>query len=344
MAERKIKRYERIREKILLELLSGSFAPGMPYSSDAKLCVRFSAGRNTVRHAVQDLVEMGFLRYRRHVGITAGARCPARHSPDARKRLLFLLPDWSHNTGYLAEMKLVPLLEAGGDGREPCNVSLMLDEDLVRCTPEYCRNFNAVIVEDPGIESLKKLDELIQGGCRIITLDSKLPVRGACNLRTDTGICQDIVRELQTAGHRRIGMLCHFAGHPVNWSWISSFIRAMNETALPIQPGSLCDLRMFNAYGGEVLRNVSAIFCINRRNLETILEAAARLGLRIPEDLTVIGTDLPRVPDSRIRHIRPDLCRLADELVRWTDAGQVPEDWIGIPMELVSAEVYPDME
>ncbi len=191
------------------------------------------------------------------------------------------MPDWSHNTGYLAEMKLVPLLEAGGDKREPCDVSLM-------------------------------------------------PVRGACNLRTDTGICQDIVRELQTAGHRRIGMLCHFAGHPVNWSWISSFIRAMNETALPIQPGSLCDLRMFNAYGGEVLRNVSAIFCINRRNLETILEAAARLGLRIP--------------DSRIRHIRPDLCRLADELVRWTDAGQVPEDWIGIPMELVSSKVYPDME
>lgn len=104
----------------------------------------------------------------------------------------------------------------------------------------------------------------------------------------------------------------------------------MNETALSIQPGSLCDLRMFNAYGGEVLRNVSAIFCINRRNLETILEAAARLGLRIP--------------DSRIRHIRPDLCRLADELVRWIDAGQVPEDWIGIPMELVSSEVYPDME
>lgn len=118
----------------------------------------------------------------------------------------------------------------------------------------------------------------------------------------------------------------------------------MNETALPIQRGSLCDLRMFNAYGGEVLRNVSAIFCINRRNLETILEAAARLGLRIPEDLTVIGTDLPRIPDSRIRHIRPDLCRLADELVRWTDAGQVPEDWIGIPMELVSSKVYPDME
>ena len=80
----------------------------------------------------------------------AGARCPARHSPDARKRLLFLLPDWSHNTGYLAEMKLVPLLEAGGDKREPCNVSLMLDKDLVCCTPEYCRNFNAVIVEAPA--------------------------------------------------------------------------------------------------------------------------------------------------------------------------------------------------
>ena len=210
--------------------------------------------------------------------------------------------------------------------------------------PGILQKFQCRDCRSPDIESLKKLDELIQGGCRIITLDSKLPVRGACNLRTDTGICQDIVRELQTARHRRIGMLCHFAGHPVNWSWISSFIRAMNETALPIQRGSLCDLRMFNAYGGEVLRNVSAIFCINRRNLETILEAAARLGLRIPEDLTVIGTDLPRIPDSRIRHIRPDLCRLADELVRWIDAGQVPEDWIGIPMELVSSEVYPDME
>lgn len=47
-------------------------------------------------------------------------------------------------------MKLVPLLEAGGNGREPCNVSLMLNEDLVCCTPEYCRNFNAVIVEAPA--------------------------------------------------------------------------------------------------------------------------------------------------------------------------------------------------
>lgn len=38
-----------------------------------------------------------------------------------------------HNTGYLAEMKLVPLLEAGGDGREPCNVSLMLDAEPATC-------------------------------------------------------------------------------------------------------------------------------------------------------------------------------------------------------------------
>ena len=49
-----------------------------------------------------------------------------------------------------AAVSAAGLLEAGGDKREPCNVSLMLDEDLVCCTPEYCRKFNAVIVEAPA--------------------------------------------------------------------------------------------------------------------------------------------------------------------------------------------------
>ena len=116
-------------------------------------------------------------------------------------------------------MKLVPLLEAGGNGREPCNVSLMPVRGSGVLYPGILQKFQCRDCRSPGIESLKKLDELIQGGCRIITLDSKLPVRGACNLRTDTGICQAMPDK------------CRKTGSESRWNWSPQrSIRIWNKT------------------------------------------------------------------------------------------------------------------
>jgi GntR family transcriptional regulator of arabinose operon len=104
------------------------------------------------------------------------------------------------------------------------------------------------------------------------------------------------VRHLLENGHRRIAMICG--------SWIdgaafaafaNGYLAAMTEASMPVDRSLLV-----NSYPGESLEllveNVlsrnpapTSVFCENWRVCRAVLNAAAKLGLSIPQDLSVVG-------------------------------------------------------
>lgn len=104
------------------------------------------------------------------------------------------------------------------------------------------------------------------------------------------------VRHLLDNGHRRIAMVCG--------SWIdgaafaafaNGYLAAMAEAGVPVDRSL-----MVNSYPGESLESLvenvlarkptpTSIFCENWRVCQAVLNAAAKLGLKIPQDLSVVG-------------------------------------------------------
>jgi GntR family transcriptional regulator of arabinose operon len=108
--------------------------------------------------------------------------------------------------------------------------------------------------------------------------------------------CRQSIEYLLEKGHRRTAMICG--------SWIDGeafaafargFIDAMSQAN--VEPDRSL---MVHAYAGESLEDLAAnvlsramrptaMFCENWRVCQAVLKAADRLGLRIPDDLSIVG-------------------------------------------------------
>ncbi len=174
------------------------------------------------------------------------------------------------------------------------------------------------------------LDELVHHGVPIVLAEFKLDDPKASTILLDyaTGI-QAAVRHLAELGHKRIAFL---AGPHSLHSAITrenDFRAAMQAIGLPAQKKWIveCDHTLKGGVSGfEHLRALAspptAIVCSNDMTAIGVLRAAFKEGLRVPQDLSLVGLDdidfaeftLP--PLTTIRLSRADLARAAFEALR----------------------------
>ena len=311
--------YESIRDKLMLELLNGHFQPGEIFATDEILCERFKAGRNTVRHAVRQLIEAGFLNYRRHVGICIGEKCVKHGQVQPEGKVLIMIPYWSYVNGNKYESLLLPVLSAGEGLSQPYQVEFVSTEEFEETDKDLAGRAEFVLAVDPGEKCLAKIQNYISTGGKVLLMHPEEQISGCCCVKQEN-ICLDVVRFFYELGHRHIGMVCNFRGHQSYWKWMSHFVRAMNELSLPILPGALCDGHLLHEYNGESLDRVTAWICINRRNLNHLLEFSRKKNLKIPEDLSVICTDEAESNTPGIGNLNWDfqsLARLIDQQFRY---------------------------
>ncbi|MBM0227401.1 substrate-binding domain-containing protein [Micromonospora sp. ATA51] len=106
------------------------------------------------------------------------------------------------------------------------------------------------------------------------------------------------VGELLTHGHRRIGFLTNVDDIPATHGRLLGYQEALRAAGVPFRP-ELVVVEQSDTPGGyraarELLGRAerpTALFCFNDRMAMGAYRAAAELGLRIPDDLSVIGFD-----------------------------------------------------
>lgn len=174
------------------------------------------------------------------------------------------------------------------------------------------------------------LDELVHHGVPIVLAEFKLTDPKASTILLDysTGI-HAAVRHLVELGHRRIAFL---AGPHELHSAITretDFRAAIQAEGLPAQKKWIieCDHTLKGGMTGfgrlqSLAGRPTAVVCSNDMTAIGVLRAAYKSGMRVPEDLSVIGLDdidfaeftLP--PLTTIRLSRVDLARAAFEALR----------------------------
>jgi LacI family transcriptional regulator len=114
----------------------------------------------------------------------------------------------------------------------------------------------------------------------------------------EVGGARAAVAELVRHGHRRIGLVTHADDIPATHGRLQGYREELLAAGLPFDP-SLVAVGPSTSQGGypaalallERTDRPTALFCFNDRMAMGAYQAAATLGLRVPEDVSVIGFD-----------------------------------------------------
>lgn len=165
-------------------------------------------------------------------------------------------------------------------------------------------------------------------------LDEETPSVGATNF---TGGVQ-ATSHLLNLGHRRLG----FAGGPALSSAsrerLQGFLGAMRASGVPADPTLILESRFTFSAGMEMGAQLlsapeppTAVFAGSDRSAMGVVEAARRRGLRVPEDLSIVGFDdtytaMPVTPAlTTIRQPIPEMGRVALRTLLQLDRGERPD-------------------
>ncbi|MET7833768.1 LacI family DNA-binding transcriptional regulator [Micromonospora sediminicola] len=114
----------------------------------------------------------------------------------------------------------------------------------------------------------------------------------------ETGGGRVAVQELLDAGHRRIGFVTNTDDIPATRGRLRGYQEALRGAGVPFRP-ELVLAEVSDTHGGHRAARAlldrpdrpTALFCFNDRMAMGAYRAATELGLRIPDDLSVIGFD-----------------------------------------------------
>jgi LacI family transcriptional regulator len=200
------------------------------------------------------------------------------------------------------------LLDTGGAGYH---------DDVLRRLPSRAEIAGAVLILPP--EAPSEIEALRASGTPFVVIDPRVRVPkdvlsvSAANFSGS----RDATAHLAALGHRRIGVI---SAGPV---LAAGEARLAGHASALAQVGALVDAELIRygepiaatgrKEGGELLDLVprpTAIVCFNDKVAVGVLEAAAERGLRVPEDLSIVGfddIDVSRATTPRLTTVRQPL-------------------------------------
>ncbi|MFC3572638.1 LacI family DNA-binding transcriptional regulator [Streptomyces yaanensis] len=178
-------------------------------------------------------------------------------------------------------------------------------------------------------------------------LPDGVPFVGATNWRGG----QAATRHLLDLGHRRIAMISG-PDHPYCRARLSGYLSALGEAGLTPEPGLVVKTQLTHEHGYAAARELlsrpdrpTAVFTANDMQALGVYQAARGLGLRIPDDLSVVGfDDVPTVawvdpPLTTVHQPLAEMATAATELALALGRGEeVPQFGLEIATTLTVRE------
>lgn len=319
------------------QFASNAIPVGERLPSEPELARRFGSSRPPVRQALARLIHEGLIETRQGKGSFRKARSLAPESPLSTSDIAVLLPNLSdYIYPELVEAAGSAIRERGAHALFACSEgSPAIEADLLSRLFE--RRPRGLIVSplcaDPAGPAMNQslLKQFQTAGIPLLVLDHELTGLSSLYL-DDYEAGRHAAAYLYERGHRRFGVLWK-RGHRPFWHRMQGYIDELMGLGLP-EPVSLClpegpetswkePLRAFlqeQFHIKDLSPGIShrapsqqnpptslsksvplALFCANDTMALAVRSEALDLGLRIPQDLSLIGFD--DSPLARIREI-----------------------------------------
>jgi LacI family transcriptional regulator len=153
--------------------------------------------------------------------------------------------------------------------------------------------FGSVFLHDPVVEAL------IDSGYPCLMYNRRLRSRrGNYIVLDNVRASRDVTHHLLRLGHRRIGFIAGLRETSTAADRFRGYRQALRTADVPLDPGMVCPgafkADMAQRVAHELLklrRRPTAIVAGNDLMALGVIQAAAEMGLRVPEDLAVVGFD-----------------------------------------------------
>ena len=181
-----------------------------------------------------------------------------------------------------------------------------------------------VILPPPLSESKAILAELELIGMPFVTVARGVPDENSINVRIDDfGAALEMTRSLLEMGHRSIGFIKGHPNHIASHDRHRGYVEALKEFGLdpitaPIEQGYFTYRSGLAATERLLARPQSptAIFASNDDMAAAAISVAHRRGLRVPEDLSVVGFD----DTSLATNVWPELTTVKQPIAEMAEA------------------------
>jgi GntR family transcriptional regulator of arabinose operon len=297
-----MKKHQVVETWIRNRIDEGVLVPGEKLPSESQLCAQFSVSRNAVRQAIHDLMHAGLVESIKGIGTFCRSRLPSSPLSTNIGLVEFFISSYiypeiirgCYNT--LSRRGFALLLNQSEYNLEQERAIL---QDLRR------KKVGGIIIAPiygAGDRSNALLLEEIQNeGTAVVLCDDYFPGRNFSSVTLDYHTCgEEAAAHLWKKGHRKIGIfyqkdflvkanrmkgVLDYLGRqeaPVRVAWMVGF-----NGQGPTSEASAAAERFLR--GAKELP--SAFVCGNDEDALRLIEVAERLGIRVPDDLSVVGFD-----------------------------------------------------
>jgi len=305
-------RHRQISKVLLGEIAGGVYGPGDRLPSESKLCKKFGVSRPTVARALRELQEQGLLDRRMGSGSYVRASRPAGTSPGLRQ-LGLLMPALGRMEifevicGELAGLARVHGFGVlwGGHARPPEHPHMTIREAEALTDLFIEKAVSGVFfapfehTADQNRANHRIVEKLRHAGIPLVLVDRDLepfPFRSPHDLVGIDNFAGGYVlaAHLLKLGARRLTVLTR----PLSASTVQARMAGARAAILAhgsppedpfVREGDPTD----PAFVGEVLagRRVDAVICMNDLTAAEFMQTLARIKIRVPERVRVVGFD-----------------------------------------------------
>ncbi|NJO83829.1 MAG: GntR family transcriptional regulator [Blastochloris sp.] len=277
----------------------GTWRDGDVIPTEKALCAEFDVARGTVRQALQSLEADGFLRREQGRGTFVTFRQQAAAITPRRQQIAFIVPYVRDSSVSTMFMGFQQVAEAASYTTAFSHVNNDVEQQARTIELLIEQGVSGIALYPVDSEIVGPLQHLVNTGFPVILVDRYLK-----HLSTDFVMSDHFggailgTRYLLDLGHERIG----FA------TWLSpavsmehrhiGYVQALRERGIMPDPSLVCyvegyptiDLKPMKALLQQPGRP-TAIFAANDQIAIALYRAAASIGLRVPDDLAVVGFD-----------------------------------------------------
>lgn len=296
--------YLRVREQVLRDLITRNTDSNDRYYTETELAKRFSVCRNTVRRALGDLEQEGYITRHRKIGTIINKKnvhsetgssnqtltLNSLHT-ETRQRVIVMLPAWNDSVEGFYTGKLLRALSSP-DLTPPLAIEIRhYNDSLILNQPEDA----AIISIDPHPAAYEKFQKLADQGVHIIAIEPQHPIPGLINLFTDrrTIVCQ-AVKKFYEMGHRAVGIINSKLNHLDFERSLLGYLDAHHELDLPIpSTGIEQEASSFRVLPVPDVKRISAWVCSYMSSINFVANECWKAGLSIPRDVSIICLDDP---------------------------------------------------